>query len=488
MGDVDSGTFGAKAEHAVFGVRVTPAERAAALARHLETETTPLLSFGWDVAATPRNTSPASAPAGGKSLAEGELSLQETAEAAARRAASAQDRYGAFVSVADPTAEVARAGRAGERTALTGVPVAVKDNIAVTGMSLTANSAVLKRAVADEDAAVVERLREIGALIVGKAALDEFAFGTVGPGITNPAAPGRTVGGSSGGSAAAVAAGVCPVALGTDTGGSVRIPASCTGVVGFKPTSGWFSNRGVIPLSWSLDVIGLFARTVGDLSAAFTAIAARPAAADGPELGSLRVAVPDDHYLRVADAGVTAAFGVACGVLRAAGAAVEPAELPDSDDALDMQYLIVLSEAAEYHRQRWDVQSAEYSEGVRTALQRGSEIRAGEYLTAQRARAVLQRRVGAVLDRCDVLALPTLAVDPPPVDAEQVTLADGRTEDVVSSMLRYTALFNHTGFPAVSIPLPTADGVPRGLQLVGRHGEDAALLRVARLIEDVLAQ
>ena len=467
-------------QEGVFGTRVSPAERATALARHLRSETPPLLDVDWcrpDSWLTDRpSDNPAPFTVG--------TSDDQVADLA--RSAVAADRNGAFVSVSHSAIEGWRTLTGASRTALTGMPVAVKDNIAVRGMPLTASSKVLQGRVATDDASIVERLREVGAWIVGKTALDEFAFATTGSGITNPAAPGRTAGGSSGGSAVAVASGACSLALGTDTGGSVRIPASCTGVVGFKPSSGWYSNRGVIPLSWSLDVIGLLARSVGEVAEAFSAIAGRPAATQELGLTNLRVGVPDQHFLRVADDSVLEAFMIGCAAMGSRVSAVEPVSLPDSDDALDMQYLIVLAEAAEYHRQRWDLTTAPYGDGVRAALERGGLIRADEYLTAQRARAILQRRLHDLFERYDVLALPTLPVDPPLVGVEEVTLADGRVEDVVSVMLRYTAVFNHTGFPAISIPLSSPDGVPRGLQLVGRRNDDGRLLRVATLVEQAL--
>ena len=479
MGDSDARPA---AQDGVFGARVSSDERAMALARHLNSETPPLLDMNW--CGDDSHVLTDQPPDDPTRLAAGTPN-DHVAEVA--RSAVAADRYGAFVSVSHPAMETWQTNVRSSGTALTGVPVAVKDNIAVRGMSLTANSEVLHGCVAASDAAIVGRLREVGAWIVGKTALDEFAFATIGSGITNPAAPSRTAGGSSGGSAVAVASGACSLALGTDTGGSVRIPASCTGVVGFKPSSGWYSNQGVIPLSWSLDVIGLLARSVGEVAAAFSAIAGSPAATQELGLRNLRVGVPDQHYLRVAGAAVLEAFTVGCDALRSSVRLIEPVSLPDSDDALDMQYLIVLAEAWEYHRQRWDVATAAYGDGVRSALERGGLISADQYLTAQRARTVLQARLQGLFERYDVLALPTLPIDPPLVGAEEVTLADGRVEDVVSAMLRYTALFNHAGFPAISIPLPSRDGVPRGLQLVGRRNEDGGLLRVATLIEQALA-
>ncbi|MQA76726.1 MAG: amidase, partial [Solirubrobacterales bacterium] len=201
-----------------------------------------------------------------------------------------------------------------------GAPVALKDNIAVRGVGLSAGSAVLDGNVATEDAAVVELLRKAGAVVIGKTALDEFAFATVGRGIANPVAPGVSVGGSSGGSAAAVAAGVCDLALGTDTGGSVRIPAACCRVVGLKPTIGALPTAGVIPLAWTLDHVGLLTRTVGAAAASYRALLGR-----GTEGGvsakrsGLRLGVPSGGVLDVATTGVRQAFDAVAGALRAGG-------------------------------------------------------------------------------------------------------------------------------------------------------------------------
>jgi aspartyl-tRNA(Asn)/glutamyl-tRNA(Gln) amidotransferase subunit A len=472
----------------VFGFRESAGERAAALVRYVGPTVAPALPGGALVAsAQPDSAAPSTAE---RRSPEGEELVVEPAgwSDALTQAQEIKLKFGAFTYVPDPLGAMPSDLGAEATGGLAGVPVAVKDNMAVRGMPLSAGSAVMVGNIAERDAVVVERLRDAGAWVIGKAALDEFAFGTLGPGILNPAFPGLTVGGSSGGSAVAVAAGACPVALGTDTGGSVRIPAACTGVVGFKPTAGWVSNDGVIPLSWSLDTVGIFGTSVDGVATAYDAIAGAGPRAPYPSrsLEELRLAMPDEDYLRVAEDAVLGEFASTCTTLGGAVAGLEAVPLPDSDHSLNVQYLVVLAESASYHRGRWGADRVGYSDGVRIALERGDAVRASDYLVAQRARSAMRKQVEQVLARHDVLILPTMAIDPPPVGVDEVTIGDDRIEDTVSAMLRFTALFNHVGFPAISLPLVTADGVPRGLQVVGRPGEDAELLGVARLIAGIL--
>jgi aspartyl-tRNA(Asn)/glutamyl-tRNA(Gln) amidotransferase subunit A len=399
---------------------------------------------------------------------------------------------GAFVTLCHSEAGRAAAAadeelaRGVDRGFLHGLPVALKDNIAVRGVALRANSAVLEGSVATADAAVVEWLHDAGAVVIGKTALDEFAFATVGTGIANPAAPGFSAGGSSGGSAAAVAAGVCGLALGTDTGGSVRIPAACCRVVGFKPSIGALPTAGVIPLSWTLDHVGLLTRTVGDAAASYLALLGTPTDGGLPARSTrLRIGVPAGDLLDVAVPPVREAFDAVIDGLRAGGAGIAEVALPSTDVGLHLQYLIVLSEAAAYHRAAYG-DAGGYGDGVREAIAWGSRVDAVDYLDAQRARSRLRRAVDAALRDVDALLLPTLPVPPPASGREEVTLGDGRTEDVVSAMLRLTCPFNHSGHPAVSLPSRPAGHEPLGVQLVGRLGADLELLAVAAALEDRL--
>ena len=423
-------------------------------------------------------------------IADRELSPVEVVTASLDRAAQLKESHGAFVTV-DRDGALAAARQAEDEVrrgryngALHGIPIAVKDLIAVEGLPMTAGSAVLEGFVPDADAAVVRRVREASGIIVGTAALDEFAFSTTGDGIMNPVDGNRSPGGSSGGSAVAVAARACFAAIGTDTGGSVRIPAACCDIVGLKPTFGRVDTAGVVPLAWSLDHVGLFGRSVRDATAFLASISDTDSTGDlSTDLTGLRIGVPDAGYLAVADEQVVAAFGRAVEVLEGGGASVHEVELPPSEIGLNLQYLTVLPEAASYHAGRHPGSSALYGSGVCTAIEWGRTVRATEYLDAQRVRTSVRRTIDALLSTGDVLALPTMPITPPRVGTEEIVLGSGDREDVVSAMLRFTCLFNHTGHPAISVPTASSADSGCGLQLVGRHNADRFLLAVAASYE-----
>lgn len=434
-----------------------------------------------------------------------ELSSEELTRAAIDRIRARDNDLGAFATVCAEAAitqarEVDREFHAGgRRTPLHGIPIAIKDNTEVEGVPLRAGSGILEGYVSGRDATVVTRLRAAGAVILGKTQLDEFGFSTTGPGIVNPTAPERTPGGSSGGSAVAVAAGFCPVALGTDAGGSVRIPASCCGVVGFKPTYGLIDATGIVPLAWSLDHVGSIGRRVADVRAMFEVLVdarlprsekAQPrsrgaAAADAEGPRGLRIGIPDARLLATVVPSLRRAFSSAVDVLADRGAAPVTVELPDLDEAMEHHYVVALAEIATYHLRRFGSRG-DYRSGIGSAIRAGAEISARDYLDAQRARARAGRVIDAAFDRVDVLALPTMAIEPPPVGAERVALGDGREVDVVPGMIRLTYLFNDSGHPAISVPIATND-LPTGLQLVGRRCEDRRLLDVAEVLEAACA-
>jgi aspartyl-tRNA(Asn)/glutamyl-tRNA(Gln) amidotransferase subunit A len=420
-------------------------------------------------------------------VAAREVSATELARAALDRIEARNPRYHAFAAVAhDEALEAAlQADRdiaAGTRRGvLQGIPVAVKDIISVRGLPMTAGSAVLENVVSEEDAPVVLALRQAGAVLLGTTALDEFAFATVGAGILNPVAEDRVPGGSSGGSAVAVATAMSFMALGTDTGGSVRVPASCCGIVGVKPTTGRISTAGVVPLAWSLDHIGALTRTARDAAAALAVLLGEDVREGLEDLRGARAGVPDESYLSTALPIVRDAFARSVETLSGLGAAIVEVDLLDSGLGLELQYLTVLPEAAAYHYGKHADRLARYGDGVRAALEWGRTVRAEDYIDAQRVRTAARSHVDGVLDEVTFLALPTMPVPPPPVGEEEVVLGDGRREDVVSAMLRYTTLFNHTGHPAASVPVADGLAPPLGLQLVGPYRSEMWLLQLADL-------
>ena len=281
---------------------------------------------------------------------------------------------------------------------------------------------------------------------------------------------------------------MCFGALGTDTGGSVRIPATCCDIVGVKPTFGWVDTTGVVPLAWSIDHVGVLGRSVGDVGATLVSLDAMPGTGEPrSDLAGLRIGVPADQFLGVAQAEVRHAFGRVLDALASLGATIREIEFPDSEVALNLQYLTVLPEAASYHMSRHPDRLDHYGAGVRAALEWGATVRATEYIDAQRVRGSMSRRIDALLSTVDYLALPTMPIAPPGVGDEDVVLGDSRREDVVSAMLRFTCMFNHTGHPAVSVPCAPAGDSGFGVQFVGGHFSEAPLMRVAAAYEGAIA-
>jgi aspartyl-tRNA(Asn)/glutamyl-tRNA(Gln) amidotransferase subunit A len=384
------------------------------------------------------------------------------------------------------------AGR--NRGPLHGVPISLKDLIDVAGVPTTAASRVRAGVSATCDAAVVSRLRRAGAVIIGKCNLHEFAFGTTGEesafGRTrHPSDPLRSPGGSSGGSAVSVATGMAFASIGTDTGGSIRIPAAACGCVGLKPTFGEVPLGGIVPLSRSLDHVGPLARTVGDARLILEALRGRRPAgreADRPEPAALRLGLPDDDLMDVLDDRVREQFSRALTVLRAAGVRIDAVRLPHASSAPAVYLAIQLPEASAYHAATLERRPEDYQPGVRLRLELGRYVLAEDYVRAQRGREVLRCEVDAALGGCDALVLPTLPI-PPPRFGEQTVQLGLRAEPVRAMMLRLTQLFNLTGHPAISLPCKTTvDRLPCGLQLVGRINRTDGLLAVAEACEEIL--
>jgi aspartyl-tRNA(Asn)/glutamyl-tRNA(Gln) amidotransferase subunit A len=374
-----------------------------------------------------------------------------------------------------------RAGR--YRGPLHGIPVSVKDLIDVAGVQTTSGSA--QPAVEPTvDAPVISRLRDAGAIIIGKTNLHEFAFGTTseesafGP-VRNPHDPGRSAGGSSGGSAAALAAGMCFGALGTDTGGSVRIPSAACGTVGLKPAAGEVSCEGVVPLSTSLDHVGPMARSVADVTLMFEALTGRPQRL--PQRGSGESSravfgVPRPYFCERVDAGAAQALARTCAALTDAGHTVRDLAIEHAEWTPDVYLHIVLPEASHYHARWLDRSPSLYSPGVRVRLEMGRYLLAEDYVRAMRVRRALTAAVDRALDECDVLLLPALPIPAPLLGASTVEV-NGTAEPIRAAMLRLTQLFNITGHPALALPAPhDVDALPRGIQLVaGRHRTDRLL-------------
>ena len=384
--------------------------------------------------------------------------------------------------------EEIRAGR--YRSPLHGVPIGVKDLLDVAGTSTTAGSAV-PAPVASRDAPVVQALREAGAIVIGKTNLHEFAFGTTsdesafGP-VRHPNDPSRSAGGSSGGSAAALALGMCYGAIGTDTGGSIRIPAAACGIVGLKPTLGELSCEGVVALSTTLDHVGPMGLTVRDVALLFDGMRGAVPRDVTPAAGGLTIGVLGGYFLRPLDGGVRRAFDSAREAIARAGHTMVEADVRYAEWTPDVYLHIVFGEAAHEHATRLAAHADRYTPGVRLRLETARYVLAEDYVRAMRLRDVLREEVDRALQGRDALLLPALSIPAPPIGAATVT-AEGEVLPVRAAMLKLTQLFNMTGHPAIALPAGVgADGLPRAIQLVGRRKQTARLLEIAAAVESAL--
>jgi aspartyl-tRNA(Asn)/glutamyl-tRNA(Gln) amidotransferase subunit A len=377
-----------------------------------------------------------------------------------------------------------------DRGPLHGVPISIKDLLDMRGLPTTAASRVREGHVAHSDATAIAHLRRAGAVFVGKTNLHEFAFGTTnedsafGP-ARNPHDPSRSPGGSSGGSAASVATGMALATVGTDTGGSIRIPAAACGIVGLKPSFGEVSVDGVVPLSRTFDHVGPLARTVTDACLVYHALlgdVGAPLPAPRPVTG-LRLAVPRAYFCEILDNDVRARFEEALERLRSAGAHVSDVEIRHAATIAPVYLHISLADAAAYHATALDTMPERYTEPVRLRLEMGRYVLGEDYVRALAGREVLRREVDAALAPHDALVLPTLPIVAPPIGASSVQVGETK-QQVRNMMLRLTQLFNVTGNPAISMPAgQSADGLPCAVQLVGVRGQTDALLKVALACE-----
>ena len=444
----------------------------------------------------------------------GELTSEELVAACLRRIATTEPVLRACVTVMADAAlaqahEADAAARAKTRTGpLHGLPIALKDLIATRGVLTTAGSRVLDDWIPDEDAAVVTRLAQAGAIALCKTNTHEFAFGTSTPPTRNPWNTERIPGGSSGGSAAALAADDCPGALGTDTGGSIRIPSACCGVTGLKPTYGLVSRTGITPLSWSLDAVGPMARTVADCALLLDSLAGYdPTDSDSVDVPLLnyfaalsdarapedavrgaRIGVPTSYFFHPIDPEVEAAVRAAIATLARMGATVVEVSMPAAlDDFFGVYRGVQRPEAYTYHSDMgWLTTRADrYSPTVRANIEAGAEISACDYIHAQRARRAFTTEMLALMGQVDALLTPTMAMPAPLADESDTPLRAGG-EIVPAGTLRCTFPFNMTGQPALSLPCGfTSGGLPIGLQMVGARFGEATILRLGHAYQRV---
>ncbi|MGX1563142.1 amidase [Streptomyces sp. NPDC055506] len=432
------------------------------------------------------------------------LSPVELADSVLERVEQVEPRLGAYVTV---TAEHTRraaleaeqdiaAGR--HRGPLHGIPMGLKDLIDTAGLATSASSRVRAGHRAHTDSTVAARLRAAGAVLVGKTHTHEFAYGLTTPQTGNAWDRDRVAGGSSGGSAVAVATGTATFALGTDTGGSIRVPAALNGVVGLKPTYGLVPRHGVTSLSWSLDHVGPITRTVEDAGLVLDALAGpdphdpaslvtppadhRPA--EGTDLTGLRVGVPRTWYFDHVDAEVEAAVRKAIDRLRDLGARLVDVEIPMTRYIQATQWGLMVPEATAYHESTLRTVPELYQADVRILLEAGELMPAGDYLRAQRSRTLMRQEWADMLREVDLIAAPTLPATAVPAGRETITWADGTVEGVSDAYVRLSAPANITGVPSLSLPVGhDTQGLPIGMQLLGRPLGERLLLRVGHAYE-----
>ncbi|MBM4794503.1 amidase [Streptomyces sioyaensis] len=448
----------------------------------------------------------------------GELSPVELTASVLGRIGAVEDRLGAYVTLAADSArrsavraerEIA-AGR--HRGPLHGIPFGLKDLIDAAGLPTTASSRVGSPHPPATDSAVAARLSAAGAVLLGKTHTHEFGYGLTTPQTRNARDHARIAGGSSGGSAVAVAAGAATFALGTDTGGSIRVPAALNGVVGLKPTYGLLPLHGVTSLSWSLDHVGPLTRTVEDAALVLTALVGRqgppgspgtasttaptgrsasPAAhgADLPppesaDLTGLRIGVPRQHYFERVDPGVETSVRAAIGQLHACGAELMDIDIPMARYLQATHWGLMVPEATAAHEQTLRSVPELYGEDVRVLLEAGALVPAGDYLRAQRSRALMREAWTELFQQVDVVAAPSVPMAAVRAEQQTVQWPDGTAETVSDAYVRLCAPANITGIPALSLPVaPDGTGLPAGLQLMGRPFDEATLLRVGRAYE-----
>ena len=416
-------------------------------------------------------------------------------EACLERIARDNPAINAFITVASEHARLDAQAADQElasgryRGPLHGIPISIKDIIHVRGLPTTAASRVRAPVAESDDAPVVARLRAAGAVIVGKTNLHEFAFGTTnedsafGP-VHHPLDSERSPGGSSGGSAASVTAGMAFASIGTDTGGSVRIPAAACGLVGLKPTLGEIPVDAVLPLSSTLDHVGPLCRSVEDAALIYQACVGTGgshAFADA-QPSALRIGVLGGYFTALLEPAVAEAYEDACSRLSAAGARLEDVSIPHASEIAPVYLHIVLAEAAALHAHTLEHQPDDYTPNVRIRLEMGRYVLAEDYVRALRGREILTREVDQALDGRAALLLPSLPIVAPRLGIPMVRIGDA-DEPVRNVMLRLTQLFNLTGHPAITLPCVSSAPLPVGVQLVGSRHQTSELLNVARTVE-----
>jgi len=432
------------------------------------------------------------------------ISPVEVTQAYLDRISEVEDQIGAFITLTGEQAlkkakiSESEIVKEGARSPLHGIPFATKDIFWTKGVRTTSGSLIDANFIPEKDSFAVDLLQKAGAHSIGKAHTVEYAFDPTGRNEHystphNPWRRGHYTGGSSSGSGAAVAAGMAPLALGSDTGGSVRVPSSFCGITGIKPTFGLISRSGVTPLSWTLDTVGPMAHDAIDLALAMNTLVgydpSDPASVKtDPKIDytsridagikGMIIAVPESFIDQLVDREVKEAFDSALYEFEQLGANVEKVEIPELSWG-EMGSIIISTEAATIHRDRIKTSASKFDQRVRLRIETGFFVPASTYIKAQQVRALLGKRLASLYTRYDFIAMPT-TVTTAPVLNEPLMSIEGKEVNTRETVIRHTRIFNQNGLPAISIPCGFSSlGLPIGLMLVGKAFNDASVIRAA---------
>lgn len=439
-------------------------------------------------------------------LDSGAITALGLTQALFERAKSLNDECKAFIEMFEVEAigNAKKLDKMARKGSLHGIPYGLKDVIDVQGRRTTAGSAVLKNNIAKDNAHVVEALENDGANLHGKLNLHEFAYGATGENKLygtpiNAFDPSRLAGGSSSGSAAAVAWGLLPFTLGTDTGGSVRVPASLNGLVGLKPTYGKISTRGIIPYCWTLDHVGIIARTVDD-TALILDVISRPDRLKSTKtnakkinfskklnsdfsISGSRVGIPSDYFFENIDDEILKATKKVIKYLEKRGAAICEVSLPSMEHTRTVSLTIQMPEALSFHMPWLSDRSDAYSLDFRAGLALGQNILAEHYVKCKRMLTTYRDSIDKIFDDVDVILTPSTPVVAPKLNCVNIT-TKGFTEPIGNAVTRFTSFFNMTGHPALTIPSGLhSQKLPMGVQLIGPQFGEINLLRLGKILE-----
>lgn len=387
------------------------------------------------------------------------------------------------------------------RGPLHGIPMAIKDNIYVGGEVTTMASKYHENFVSKDDSTVIAKLKEAGVVLLGKLNMHEYAWGITnnsphfGP-VKNPWKLEKIPGGSSGGSGAAVTAGMTPITLGTDTAGSIRIPSSACGLIGLKPTHGLVAKYGCFPLAWTLDHIGPMARTVDDAAIVLQTIAGfdprDPTSKQAPKSDYLAnindslkgkvIGIEEEYFFKDVDAPIEKLVREQIAKLEAQGATIKKVKIPALQNSEYAELITSLSEAGTIHYEQLKKDPNHYGDDIRMLFELGALPSAVEYLQAQQMRRELKAQFKAVLDEIDVIIAPTLPVLPNDIGSD-IAMINGKEVDLLNHIIRFTGPSNLTGLPSLSIPVGMAEGLPVGMQIIGKAFDEVTVFNIAKHVE-----